>query len=393
MTNLALLPPSSRLPPLRRINEHPIDVLIALVDYLRAIYTPPVHGTRRVGRKVLKARSASRSAEDSLDELRADPFERAYAVRWLTRLVTRTALLEDADADEDAPAAENNADALVRAATALLAACAGTSAARTLTRTYVFAAPSADASHDVRVLLTDVPIATDGEAPTVGTQTWGSACLLAEMVVEDPARFGLGGRSGEVRVLELGAGTGLVSLALAKHLAQTHRESAAKTSIVASDYHPAVLENLDRNIEANFPHGTPSTVSLAAHRLDWSDYSRGDCDLREESFDVVLGADVVYEPQHILWIRDCVHALLRKPASAAGDRAARAPRFHLVMPLRPTHAVESRAVREAFPAAPYGDNVRPETLCILEEETVLCEVDDVRPGEQIEYVHFVIGWS
>ena len=168
------------------------------------------------------------------------------------------------------------------------------------------------------------------------------------MLVEDSERFGLSGGGRVLGVLGIGAGTGLVSLALAK--LRSVQLSAipdmpghnSLTTIVASDYHPVVLKNLEHNIQANFPDGTPPNASLTTLALDWSDYSTSPESApvnertRPDPFDLIIGADVVYEPTHARWVRDCASALLRTPSeSPASD-----PRFHLVIPLRPTHAYE-----------------------------------------------------
>ena len=408
MTVQTLLSPSERLPPVRRISEHSVDALSSLVDYLRTIYNPPVRGARRIDRKDSEyAGKAENDDADVLAHIRADEFERAHAVRWLTGLISQAALIP-ADCEE-------RADALICAAAALIAVCTGTAAARTLTRTYAFRAPLLGPGKEVAVRLTDVPIAVDAEQATVGTQTWGGACLLAEMLVEDPARFGLttpdtgGSLRGEgVRVLELGAGTGLVGLACASVLSSIGVGAGGlktKVTIVASDYHPIVLKNLHANIEANFPGGAPSQVSISAHALDWSRYASGSCSPStkpelpfHEPFDVILGADIVYEIQHARWIQNCVSALLRKPSTADSTSSNAWPRFHLVMPLRPTHVSESRAVEEAFPAAPRSSSPTPRStvapqLCVLEKETILCEMEDARPRAEVEYVHYVIGWT
>ena len=209
-------------------------------------------------------------------------------------------------------------------------------------------------------------------------------------------------------VLELGAGTGLVSLVCARFLAAlgpTADAKDSKTTVTATDYHQIVLKNLDHNIQANFPTGTPPHVSFSAHALDWSRYStEGGCSVAfsespfDRPFDVILGADVIYEPQHAIWIRDCVSALLRRPTTTHGVDPAPLPRFHLVMPLRPTHAYESRAVEEVFPLVEQGHvtegKIIPEPrLRILEKKTMLCEVEDSRPRADVEYVYYVIGWA
>ncbi|KAI0695052.1 hypothetical protein C8T65DRAFT_666021 [Cerioporus squamosus] len=402
MTQSSLLPPSARLPPIRRIREQSLDGLAKLVQYLRAVYNPPVRGSRRTSRDGSESirktlREQRRDEGDAVEEqLRADEFERAYAVRWLTGLISQASLLEDSaeEYDEQDTSAspevlEAKVDALIRSAAALIAICAGTSAARTLTRRYQFSSEGR-------------PIAVDEDAPTVGTQTWGGACLLAEMLVEEPGRFGLSedvlGRAGTVRVLELGAGTGLVSLALSRYL--TARSSGStgvqpSVEVVASDYHPLVLDNLRHNMKMNFPDGAPPLLSLDARTLDWSTYSPAPSAAApsfEETFDLILGADIIYEPTHALWIRDCVAALLRRPTAAVQ------PRFHLVMPLRPTHTGESRTVQEVFLPAPVVSagsqkSARMDwTLCVLEQETIVCEAEEGRGRAEVDYVHYVIGW-
>ncbi|KAM5530953.1 hypothetical protein V8D89_015398 [Ganoderma adspersum] len=395
-------PPSARLPPIRQIHDQPIEALASLVEYLRAIYNPPVRGARRIDRKASEDVSHPGAHDDEdtlLDALRADEFERAHAVRWLTALVSRTSELLTPPADEDAQTdADNKIDALVRSATSLIALCAGTTAARTLTRRYAFHAPSLHT--DVELSLTDVPISADSlDYPSVGTQTWGSACLMAEMLVEEPEKFGLNGpeRVGdgsEVRVLELGAGTGLVSLAVAKFLSMR----GASATVVASDYHPAVLGNLKHNIRANFPPGTLAPgLSLTTHPLDWSTYAPSGCVGARDAappfdkpFDVILGADVIYEPSHTAWIRNTVSAFLPRPAPPNSTP----PRFHLVMPLRPTHASETRMVEETFvPASTSSAHPEPGlALRVVDKETIVCEAEDAR-GSEVEYVHYVIGWA
>ncbi|KAI0738648.1 hypothetical protein C8Q80DRAFT_1222471 [Daedaleopsis nitida] len=387
MTFSSLLPPSARLPPVRQIADQPIDVLINLVEDLRVLYNPPVRGQRRLNRrKSLKQNPGDLSCVETEEQLRTDEFERAHAVRWLTGLVAQSSMFEGSLADDETHA---KLDRLICSASALIAACAGTAAARTLTRRFTFPCPSDGEA--IEVQLTDVPISADEELPTVGTQTWGSARLLAEMLAEDPGRFGLA----EAAAAGGGGGSGL---ALVKALSARHEAvpvARVAVEVVASDYHPAVLENLQRNVEANFPGGTPPHVSLTVAALDWSEFSTSfPPDL--EMFDVVLGADVVYEPTHAEWVRGCVSALLRRPSSSS---ALAQPRFHLVMPLRPTHAFESRAVEEAFPPSLYdgpslnGTSEDPRSrLCVLEKETIVCEGEDPGTHREVEYVHYVISW-
>ncbi|KAH9893597.1 hypothetical protein C8Q73DRAFT_697589 [Cubamyces lactineus] len=396
--------PSARLPPIRRIHEHSADVLEGLVKYLRTIYNPPVRGTRRVDRKLgNKTLDGARQDEDALAVLRSDEFERAYTVRWLTGLIAQASLIQDGPAEDegaDLAAFEEKVDVLIRNAASLLAVCAGTAAAGTVTRRFSFGTPLLDSS--IEVQLTDIPISVESDAATVGAHTWGSACLLAEMIAETPERYGLAPSADDpqasLRILELGAGTGLVSLASAKLLSAVSNKTQQVPTVVATDYHPAVLENLAYNIKANFPDGIASGVSLSAHALDWSIFGEEtlkppalDAPL-DEPFDIIFGADIVYEIAHARWIRNTVAALLRRPTTNTGPQ----PCFYLLIPLRPTHVLEARAIEDIFPRVSYSrsaGNSGEMELCILDVESILCETEDRRAGGEVEYLHYRIGWA
>src|SRR5262249_35267689 len=108
-----------------------------------------------------------------------------------------------------------------------------------------------------------------------------------------------------IRVLELGAGTGLLSII-------TARLARSSSTIVATDYHPDVLANLAQNIKTN------ELVNVSVQHLDWENPWQSD-----EPFDVILGADVIYHPDHALWIRNCVEKLLSKHGT-----------FWLIIPIR-----------------------------------------------------------
>ncbi|KAI0676147.1 hypothetical protein C8Q78DRAFT_964289 [Trametes maxima] len=401
MTVAPLVSPSARLPPIRRIHEHSIESLENLVDYLRTIYNPPLRGIRRINQpsKAKATTPSHRRGDEDLALLRADEFERAYAIRWLTGLIAQASLIQAAPMDdEEGYGHEDKADVLIHKAASLLAVCAGAAAAGTLTRRFSFGSPLLDLP--VEVQLTDIPISVESDAATVGAHTWGSAFLLSEMLMETPARFGLSedaSLSGP-RILELGAGTGLVSLTVAKFFSArltSTRAGLAKPTVIATDYHPAVLDNLAQNIKANFPEGD-AHVLLSSHALDWSTVTNAPPPAPpfDKPFDIVIGADIVYEPIHASWIRDCVSALLRRPDPVEGHST---PVFHLLIPLRPTHVSESRAIDEVFPRA-RGTviGIEPGTapkLCTLDVDTIICEAGDAKPGVEVEYVHYTIGWA
>lgn len=394
---VAVSAPSTHLPPIGRIQTYSAEDLTKAVHYLRLIYNPDVRGIRRVDRRrerttqdlppatslapSLKpgSRRPTISSDPDLEALRSDAFERAYAIRWLTALVSQVYQLLEADADSasETPAFE----ALLQQASALLAICAGTASAGTITRTFRFHSGAAP----IEVQLTDVPLENQ-DYGSVGAQTWGSACLLAEMLVEDPGAFGLSPAAAHLRVLELGAGTGLVSVTLGKLL-------GTDALVVATDFHPSVLANLQNNVATNFASADmPSTPSVSAHFLDWAKFpALADPPAAfEEPFDYIFGADIIYEAEHALWIKNCVEKLLRRPTPSRPR-----PTFHLVIPLRPTHTLESSSIEEVFP--PIEVCNAGATLVSLSKEVIVCEGSgDVRSrngvSEEVEYVHYVIGW-
>ncbi|KAH9976226.1 hypothetical protein BGW80DRAFT_1224025 [Lactifluus volemus] len=413
---LSVLLPSAQLPPIETIKTVHVEQLHEAVQYLQSVYNPEIRSSRRTD--ITSIKHGPKEEDDVMESFRTDAFERAYAIRWLTALISSqtTILLHDHD-DHHQQALES----LVQSAAALLAVCAGPASAGKRTRTYVLAG--------VRVQLTDVALRND-DFGSVGAQTWGSACVLAEMIAEAPWRFGLCDRDcrRRIRVLELGAGTGLVSLTVGKILLrqQQHQQRRVPVpvacgksrcrvqgvEIVASDFHPIALENLKSNIEKNdlnnnghHDHrdseftlarcgnddddGDVSVSSVSAHFLDWEEAGDPAHVLGapfDAPFDEAFGADVVYEPGHAAWINACLKRLLRLSG-----------RFHLVIPLREGFAHESASVERVFPRAEDLHRVigAGPTLCITQKENITCQVGpEGAPGGKghVEYAHYTIQW-
>jgi predicted nicotinamide N-methyase len=112
---------------------------------------------------------------------------------------------------------------------------------------------------------------------TTGLRTWEAALHLASYLV---AR-GVSHIQGK-RVLELGAGTGLLSILCAHWLGAEH--------VIATDGDDGVVEALGTNF---FLNSIQNTDNIIARSLRWGralDEGEGD---EQEKIDLVIGADIV----------------------------------------------------------------------------------------------------
>uniref|UniRef100_A0A0W0FVF1 S-adenosylmethionine-dependent methyltransferase n=1 Tax=Moniliophthora roreri TaxID=221103 RepID=A0A0W0FVF1_MONRR len=460
-----LFSPTARLPAIKQLesllSEEGLENLHSLhghLSYLRHIYNPPVRGSRRIRRemvfplrqKVLGAEPETyyqlpNSSTTELPSLRTDAFERSYALRWLSALLRAAQRVEVSEENDETR--NNLFVSLIDTAAALLALCSGTSGAGVITRDFVFrATPSESISslpthsrypEQVGVTLTDCSL-DNADFGSVGAQTWGGACVLAEEIVRTPWIFFPGVAAGansqqpnpstrHFRILELGAGTGLVSLVTTKLIQGIIQPESkigedlgqqSRVEIVATDYYPSVLKNLAANVEANFPNlaqgNAESRVCLSTCVLDWEAFHNSDLSSQQtplsHPFDLILGADIIYEPLHAQWIRHCLVKLLRRPLVAQANTELIAF-FHLMIPLRPSFVVESETVERVFPFADLrevdaGTSEGHLDLVIFTKEIILCDAavatdeagDDVREynmddDEGVQYAYYIIGWG
>ncbi|KAH7909931.1 S-adenosyl-L-methionine-dependent methyltransferase [Hygrophoropsis aurantiaca] len=311
---------------------------------------------------------------ESLEILRCDELERDFAIRWLTGFIKRSYSWAS-ELNE-----EFTRECVIDNATKLLARFAGDDEPEeALTRqfSFPFRVDTAATSHvPITVELNDAPLApTDHTA--VGLQSWASAILLAERMCAEPKPFFHRTHGTQaMRVLELGAGTGLLSIVTSKILSRLGIDA----SVIATDYHPSVLSNLSLNVATN-------NVPVAVSSLDWAHPPLHD------PFDIVLAADVIYHPEHARWIKECVAGLLKADGV-----------FWLVIPLRSTgrHEKMSEMVDEVFQSAsllPVGSaNSAGEhsdggkrCLVVVRKEEV-GRLDGVGRADEAGYKLFEIRW-
>jgi SAM-dependent methyltransferase len=202
------------------------------------------------------------------------------------------------------------------------------------------------------------------------------------MMCETPDRFDLSPKTvgTSPRIVELGAGTGLVSLVLGRLLPQV---GFTQQVVVATDYHPSVIANLRCNIAANFPEpAAPGTRASAVQAcvLDWA---RTDLDADWPPADILLATDVVYAPEHADMLYYCASRLLAPHGV-----------FWLLQTVRQNGRFGSvaDAVEAVFPKTGPEAPRTGRVLRIFESER-LEKQDGVGRGDETYYRLFRIGWA
>ena len=403
--------PISSLPPLRQLPFQTLDSIQQALAGLRSLYFPPpppklvLHKRHAVPARIHGvsapdsgyASAEGEEEEDDVEEeevskklighedvdfVRSDPFEREYAVKWLTGLISRCDIwIAETPEEEDYGDASEERSKVVDDAASLLALFArDIEPEPPLTRTFSF--PRSDGGNPICVQLNDGALLA-ADHTSVGLQSWASSIILAERICWDPSSFNFDSLDRpQARILELGAGTGLLSIMASKLL--------PSTEIVATDYHPDVLTNLRLNVSTNVSGQDRSSISV--HALDWS-IPLVDNPFSEGSFDVILAADVVYHQDHARWIKSCVQRYLRHGQYGEPNK----PTFWLVIPLRSVgrHEGMDVAVEQAFstldPQAGSSSDSRGGELAIFRKEEI-ARRNGVGRADEGSYVLFEIGW-
>jgi predicted nicotinamide N-methyase len=158
--------------------------------------------------------------------------------------------------------------------------------------TYAYPPPhtndSTSAERSVTLLESQSVIASSG---TTGLRTWEAALLLGSYLASEQGCEVVRG----AKVLELGAGTGMLSVLCAKHL--------GVSGIVATDGDEAVVDAVKANFFLNgldAENAADSIVRTAALKWGWHvDASTFAEDYGMDIPDVLLGADVVGPPANV----------------------------------------------------------------------------------------------
>ena len=206
-------------------------------------------------------------------------------------------------------------------------------------------------------------------ADNLGHKTWLASFLLAKRLpslvshlpplTQQGRSDGLAStsdiRNSSVQAIELGAGTGLVGLAVA---------AIFDVHVHLTDL-PAIVPNLRANVASN------ADGSTSVGELDWSKLSclQGEA---KQKYDLVVAADPLYSPQHPSWLVAAIMHVLKK------DKASRVV---VELPLREAYTQEVVDFKERMGLAGlsivaeglesgfedwesgHGNNVRTEVDC------------------------------
>lgn len=392
------LPPSSSLPPLRRLDDLPEDRIFAALENLSAIYRPavasvaqklaagsnhPPHAANLVDSGYTSATEDDDcDHEDALDALRADDYERGVAERWLTGLIARAEELECFTSEEARARALDEASCVLESFYAA-PATADDADDDEYTRDFCFdlAVPGADEPTPITVRLNDGLAGKNSADPDdVGLQSWSASIVFSDLLCASPDRYGLAPKSDKspLRVVELGAGTGLVGLVVGTMLPHL---GLAGSKVIATDYHPAVLANLRANVATNFL--SPDAAPVESCLLDWAAPSlEAPLDIPA---DILIATDVVYAPEHAVWLRDCATKLLASTGV-----------FWLLITVRQKGRFEDvhvcETVEAAFAAGDKPQGADGRVLSILRSER-LEKRDGLGRGDESGYQMFMIGWE
>ncbi|KAI1819758.1 hypothetical protein F4861DRAFT_112515 [Xylaria intraflava] len=394
-----LLPPSTSLPATRSLNDQPESCILSALSDLCALYCPlPTSLSFRVNptpKDTLTAADSGYASDNDYDDngtdeafidLRDDRYERIFTERWLTKFLGHAEAFT-------CFGSEDSRQRAIDMASCVLASLSTQEEKATedteITRDYQFTLNlgSGKSTHGqpIKIQLTDGLAGKDSTDHTdVGLQSWGAAFILTQLMCACPDRLSLNkdALGSAPEIIELGAGTGLVGIALGKIL--QHLGVPAPT-IVATDFHPTVLVNLRANIAKNF--STPNEdrdsapCPVQAAFLDWEtpDLSPP----LDKQADMLVATDVIYDPKHAVWLRDCAARML-KPDGV----------FWLLLTVRSTGKFEgiNETVRASFNGRDGLRDSQGRVLAILDEER-FARPSGIGRGDESEYRLLKIGWS
>jgi predicted nicotinamide N-methyase len=257
---------------------------------LPQLYTkPPASSLLKVLDHLTRA-TPSFSDKDGLADTTSYSIDPSGLTRYLTSIISSPlSWIEEEDAREQVWAA----------ASSRISERAGRTAMPTMLRKF-------NVTDQVEVVLREPSLTED----KLGLKTWTSSLLLARRLSSLHSYL----PSEAFRVLELGAGTGLVGIAAA---------CIWRTDVSLTDL-PDIVPNLQHNADYNTEIVQSFGGKTSVMSLDWSDAAHAPTSYHLQ-YPVILAADPLYSPAHPRLLAETVERWLLRTADA---------RFIVELPLR-----------------------------------------------------------
>jgi predicted nicotinamide N-methyase len=227
------------------------------------------------------ARPVSSFSDGDVCTAETSSIDPSGVTRYLTSIISSPlSWIEDEDVREQ----------IWEAASARISERSGRAAMPTMLRTFKVA-------DNVQIVLREPSLTGDN----LGLKTWTSSLLLARRLNFLPRYL----FPKPPRVLELGAGTGLVGIAAA---------CIWKARVTLTDL-PEIVPNLQHNAERNRELVQSHCGCLSVMPLDWSDTDETAPD-QHQQYPVILAADPSYSSEHPKLLSQTVKKWLRRTADA-----------------------------------------------------------------------------
>lgn len=188
--------------------------------------------------------------------------------------------------------------------------------------------PASTFTESISIILHEPSLTADN----LGHKTWLASFLLAKrlptLIPYIPFLRDQDQRESSYRVIELGAGTGLVGLAVA--------------ALFHVDVHLTDLRDIVPNLCSNVDTYQANTAvkkkggCISVGELDWSDPQRF-VDGPGTTYDLVVAADPLYSPEHPAWLVGTIGHVLQKDETA---------RVVIELPLRDAYMPEVEDFKE-----------------------------------------------
>ena len=156
-----------------------------------------------------------------------------------------------------------------------------------------------------------------GTSDATGNRIWLGAWFFLHSILSSKETIqkyfsakddGVAGR--KLRVIELGCGSGLVGIAIARFYIQNMER------LILTDNSPTVLDLCRQNVTRNLSSDVTAKVQVSP--LEWGSLDDIDQDIALKSFDLVVATDVIYDLSALVPLLETTRSLLKVKEGGAG---------------------------------------------------------------------------